>query len=158
MNLYIDTEWFLNQNIFLIGYKFGKYRVGTISNPTRADVLRLLRRKHKYIFVYGPDIKMLEKAFNLNIRKNHFCVNSLKLAKHYLRHKKYSLSYLEKIYKIDRRQKKYKENIFQMFVDWEIDWKRKYIISYNKQDVRTLAFLTDKILRENKVDLKKFRL
>lgn len=161
MNLYIDIEWFPlpEQVVFLIGYKYGNRKTQQLIEPTRKQVAMLFAQEEiSYVFVYGPDIGMLEKTFKLFIKKNYFCVNSLKLVKRLQPQQCNKLSCMEETYKIKRTQKKYKENIFQLFHDWQSPWKRKHILEYNLQDVESLKIITDDIIKKFKPNLEEYRL
>lgn len=80
-DLYLDLEWFFNQEIFLIGYAYSITQHGQLHDETLTmnNILQMLEPVDGYIYFYGPDIGMLEKATGLDIRNNFRCVNLLKV-------------------------------------------------------------------------------
>jgi TRAP-type mannitol/chloroaromatic compound transport system permease small subunit len=61
-NLYLDLEWFLNQNVFLIGYAYSLSEYGQLHDETLTvdNLEKILHPVNGYLFFYGHDIKMLE--------------------------------------------------------------------------------------------------
>ena len=150
-NLYLDCEWFLNQNLFLIGYAYSISEQGQLyENTLTVDHLaKVFKSADGYVFFYGPDIAMLEKYFSINIRDYCPCVNLLKVFKTALPGlSSYRLCELEKRYKISRDTLQYKTNIFQMWHDWNDFSLRKLILKYNMEDVLNLIRLKKIIFNE----------
>lgn len=140
-NLYIDCEWFVSQKIFLVGYAYSLTDFGQLHGRslTRANILKLLRKVDGYIFFYGPDIAMLEKNFNINIRDHWKCINLLRVFKTYKpRLKSFKLENIEKHYKVARTTHQYKQNIFFIFKDWYNENKKAIVLKYNMEDVINL--------------------
>lgn len=141
-NLYIDCEWFVNQKIFLVGWAYSIAEHGQLydQNLTRTNVIKLLNEVDGYIFFYGPDIAMLEKNFQIDIRNNFCCVNLLRVIRKYEPFlNSYKLSEVEKYYFITRSVFEYKQNIFRIFKDWFHPRLRKLVLLYNKDDVLNLV-------------------
>ena len=148
-NLFIDAEWYLNQRIFLIGYAF-EY-VGTEKiyvhqqyhkNIYDESVIQKFQQCTGYVFVYGPDIGMLEKRFNYPFREEFTCINFLKVVKELVPGlSSYKLADIEKHFGIYREQDKYKKNIFDIYDDWHDPNFRTYVLKYNEEDVYYLARL-----------------
>lgn len=139
-HIFIDCEWTLDQEIFLIGYA---YRYGTSGSLygrslTKATMKRILRGV-RYIYVYGPDIAYLEKNFDINFRRRYFCVNMLKLVRLIFPNRdSYKLADIEKHFKISRTTRKYKTSVFTIWKDWHDKTKREHVIRYNMEDARNL--------------------
>ena len=98
MDIYIDAEWFHNQKIFLLGYGYNLRKTGRLygRNLTKNNIIKILkpvRDSGGNIFFYGPDIVMMEKNFNLNIRENYRCCNLLKVFQRYVPSKSYKLAH-----------------------------------------------------------------
>jgi len=146
MDLFIDAEWFINQQMFVLGYG---YNIGSVnqlyhSKLTRENVKRLFKPVTGYVYFYGPDVGMVEKCFDLEIRENYKCINLLKLFRQFMPGlKSYKLSEIEKIYGLQRAPEsiEYKANIFKLMSDWNNPRLQKLILQYNFEDVANLIRL-----------------
>ena len=143
MTIYLDCEWTIDQDIFLIGYIYSNGRVGSLydSKLSKKSFMRLLEGID-YIIVYGPDIAYLEKYFDIELRQEFVCINALKLfRKTLIGLPSYRLSYIEELYSIIRKKRKYKTSVFTIWRDWFNLEKRKHVIIYNQEDVVNLLKL-----------------
>jgi len=150
-NLYLDLEWFTNQKLFLIGYAYSIKDFGQLyENTLTVDHLeQVFKPADGYVFFYGPDIAMLEKFFNINIRDHCPCVNLIRVFKKALPGRRsYKLSELEKTYGINRSTEEYKTNIFKLWHDWNDLRLRKLILKYNMEDVLNLIRLKKYIFND----------
>ena len=162
MDLYIDAEWYISQKLFLIGYahvdhyfktpiKSGQHYGKMISKANMMKLLKKVKKKN-CIFFYGPDIGMLEKTFNLNIRENYLCVNLLKVFKDlYPNESRYKLCDFEVKFGYARKTIKYKQSIFQVFYDWKDPVKRAIVLQYNEEDVISLAHIKKHVWKQHRV-------
>lgn len=150
MDLYIDLEWFINQEIYLIGYA---YNISTTTllydeTLTMENILQMLAPVDGYIYFYGPDIGMLEKATGLDIRNNFRCVNLLKVFRDIMPGmNSYKLASFEEMFEIKRSQKQYKTNIWKLVEDWNNPIKKQNVLKYNFEDVVNLVRLKTEIFR-----------
>lgn len=143
MTIYLDCEWTIDQDIFLIGYAYADGSVGALyeSKLSKTGFMRLLEGVD-YIIVYGPDIAYLEKYFEIDLREDFICINALKLFRKTLPGlPSYRLSYIEELYSIIRNKRKYKTSVFTIWRDWFNLEKRKHVIIYNQEDVVNLLKL-----------------
>jgi hypothetical protein len=150
-NLYLDLEWFTNQKLFLIGYAYSIKDFGQLyENTLTVDHLeQVFKPADGYVFFYGPDVAMLEKFFNINIREHCRCVNLIRVFRKALPGRNsYKLSELEKSYGIKRNTLQYKTNIFKMWHDWNDLKLRKLILKYNQEDVINLIRLKKYIFND----------
>lgn len=158
MDIYIDCEWYITQDVFLIGYAHNVREKGQLYDESLNyyEFNALLDKvEDDYIFFYGPDIGMLEKHFSIDIRNNYKCVNLLKVFKQALPHERsYKLAELERSYDIERTSRKYKTSIFEIFKDWKDPRKKKTVLKYNEEDVVNLLRLKKKIFAENGIKRK----
>lgn len=121
MDLYLDGEWFIGGKIFLLGWSrntkvFGQLYDDSLTEERFQD---LLDDTDGIIYFYGPDIGVIEKHFDIDIRSNYHCVNLLKVFKDNLTGmKNYKLATIEKHYHLQRNRLEYKANIFSIFKDW----------------------------------------
>lgn len=147
-DLYIDLEWFFNQDIFLVGYAYSISRYGQLYDRTltHQNVVQMLQPVDGYIYFYGPDIGMLEKATGLDIRNHYRCVNLLKVFRDIMPGMdSYKLASFEELFGIKRSQRQYKSNIFKLSEDWNNPYKKPHVLKYNMEDVVNLVRLKKEI-------------
>lgn len=149
-NLYLDAEWFPNQQVFLIGYAFDNGRpLQLYGRSLKWNRLQsALNATTGFIFFYGPDIALLENHFNTDIRNNYNCVNLLRVTRTFMPNaKSWKLAHLEKVFGIKREVSKYKKDIRQIYSDWFDARFRKRVLSYNRDDVRNLVLVKQKFFQ-----------
>ena len=162
-NIFIDAEWYLNQNIYLIGYAYdlsGTFQLYdfTINPISFAGILRDVDA----IYCYGPDVGMLEKFFDCDLKTYYYCFNLLTIIKRLEPNlKSYKLAELEKIVGIERRTMVYKSNIWKLHEDWNNPFKRQFALMYNREDVTNLIRVKNYFFQKHGVirkDIEKYRL
>ncbi len=147
-DLYIDLEWFFNQQIFLVGYAYSVTNYNQLydENLNMYNIQRMLAPVDGYIYFYGPDIGMLEKNTGLDIRNNYRCVNLLKVFRDIMPGmNSYKLASFEEMFEIKRSQRQYKSNIFKLAEDWNNPYKKQHVLKYNLEDVVNLVRLKKEI-------------
>ena len=143
-DLYLDLEWFMNQEVFLIGYAYSVCNAGQLYEESLNidNVISLFEPVNGSIYFYGPDIGMLEKNTGLDIRDNFNCVNLLPVFRNMLPGlESYRLAYIEELFGVKRSQTRYKSNIFKLAEDWYNPYKRQFVLKYNYEDVVNLVRL-----------------
>jgi len=158
MNIYIDEEWYPGGSIFLHSYATDTSECFQFYGKklTRENVARSLTpAANGMIFIYGPDIGMIEKEFNINIRRKFICINLIRVFKNLIPNRSsYKLADLEHDYGVHRKVKKYKENIFSIYSDFNNPFKRKAVLQYNREDVIHLRTLKEKIFKNHPISKK----
>jgi hypothetical protein len=154
-SLYLDCEWFIGGKLFLIG---GCYSDGTTFQLYHRKLNSVDFRKKLEgvtdIYIYGPDIGILEKNFLLKLRTKYRCFNLLKIFRQVLPpQKSYKLSALETKFGIHRARVEYKKNMFEIFYDWRKADKRGRVLQYNREDVINLMRLKRIIFKKYGVRL-----
>ncbi|HNQ67823.1 MAG TPA: ribonuclease H-like domain-containing protein [Bacteroidales bacterium] len=147
-DLYIDLEWFFNQELFLVGYAYSITNYGQLydENLNTENIIRILQPVDGYIYFYGPDIGMIEKSTGMDIRNNFRCVNLLKVFRDIMPGMdSYKLAYFEEMFEIKRSQRQYKSNIFKLAEDWNNPYKKQHVLKYNMEDVINLVRLKREI-------------
>lgn len=162
-NLFIDAEWFLNQQVYLVGYAYNlkscnQLYESTINRWAFASILRDVDA----IYCYGPDIGMMEKFFDCDLKTYFYCFNLLTIIRRLEPNlKSYKLSELEKLAGIERQTMVYKSNIWQLHADWQNPLKRQYAMLYNKEDVLNLIRVKNYFFQKHGItrkDIEKYRL
>ena len=154
-DLYLDAEWFIGGDIFLLGWcrtskVFGQMFDDTL---TEENFQSLLDGTTGIIYFYGPDIGIVEKYFGIDIRSNYHCVNLLKVFKDSLPGlKNYKLATIEKLYHVNRSRTEYKANIFSIFQDWRKPHVRSLVLQYNREDVINLCKLKQMIFAQYDIE------
>ena len=151
MDLFLDAEWFIGGDIFLLGWSRNTKVFGQLyeSTLTEERFQELLDDTDGIIYFYGPDIGIIEKYFDIDIRTNYHCVNLLKVFKDNLPGMpNYKLATIEKHYHVKRNRQEYKANIFSIFQDWRKPQVRSLVLQYNKEDVINLARLKNIIFAQ----------
>ena len=151
MDLYLDAEWFIGGKIFLLGWSRNTKVFGQMYDDTLTEerFQELLDDTDGIIYFYGPDIGVIEKHFDIDIRSNYHCVNLLKVFKDNLPGmKNYKLATIEKHYHLNRNRNEYKSNIFSIFKDWFKPQVRSLVLQYNREDVINLARLKNIIFAQ----------
>lgn len=150
-NIFIDCEWFLNQRIYLLGYAYNLNEWGQLcDNAVNLENLSIILDGVENIFVFGPDIGMMEKFFNVDLRNYFRCFNLLSIIKKiepYLY--SYKLCDLEQEAGIFRETIAYKTNIFTLHRDWFNPKKRPYALYYNREDVLNLIRVKNYFFQKN---------
>lgn len=155
MDLYLDAEWFIGGEIFLIGYAYDTRSFGSLHDDslTEENFQAVLHRCTGKVYFYGPDIGVIEKHFDIDIRSNYHCVNLLKVFRDQLPGlKSYKLAAIEKLYGLKRNRNEYKANIFSIFQDWRKPQVKSLVLQYNQEDVVNLAKLKQMIFIQKDVD------
>jgi hypothetical protein len=160
MDLYIDCEWQIPNKLFLIGYCYSQTTFNQLYDNTLtiSNVVNMLMPVDGFIFIYGPDIAIIENYFGIDIRHTKRCINLIKVFRHYEPYfSSYKLKALEWYYNVDRKSEAYKENIFTFLHDWYKPEMRKQCLLYNKEDVINLMkvkkmFFSDHEISKNDLD------
>lgn len=155
MDLYLDAEWFIGGDVFLIGYAYDKKSFGSLHDEslTEENFKKLLTPVTGKIYFYGPDIGVIEKYFDIDIRTNYHCVNLLKVFRDHLPGlKSYKLAAIEKLYGVKRNRNEYKANIFSIFQDWRKPQVKSLVLQYNQEDVINLVKLKHVIFAQKDVE------
>ena len=154
-DLYLDLEWFQNQEVFLIGYAYSITNAAQLYDDalTLESVKKMLSPVNGFIYFYGPDIGMLEKSTGLVIKENFRCINLLRVFRDIMPGMdSYRLAYLEEVFEIKRVQKQYKTDIFKLSKDWRNPYRKRMVLQYNYEDVVNLIRLKKQVFSLYGVD------
>lgn len=162
-SIFIDGEWFLNQQIYLIGYAYnlqGTYQLydSSMNRWAFGEILRDV----DVIYCYGPDVGMLEKFFDCDLKTYYWCFNLLTIIKRLEPDlPSYKLADLEKIVGIQREMMEYKSNIWQLHRDWRNPLKKQFALKYNREDVENLIRIKNYFFQKHGItrkDIEQYRL
>lgn len=162
-SIFIDGEWFLNQQIYLIGYAYNLSACNQLHDFTmnRAAFETILHGVD-VIYCYGPDVGMLEKFFDCDLKTYYYCFNLLTIIKRLEPDlPSYKLADLEKLVGIQREQMEYKSNIWQLHRDWCNPLKKQFALMYNREDVVNLIKVKNHFFQKHGItrkDIEQYRL
>lgn len=154
-NLYIDAEWFPNQQIFLIGYAREDAKVYQLYSRTLNErrFLKVLNDTTGYVYFYGPDIALCENHFGVDIRNYFECVNLLRITRACMPNaKSWKLAHMEKVFGLSRGVAKYKRSIFQIYDDWNDPKYRQRVLRYNLDDVKNLVLIKQRLFARYEIN------
>jgi len=143
-HLYLDCEWFIPQDLFLVGYCYNIRDHGQLYGRrlSRTSMKKVLAKVDGYVFVYGPDAAVIEKQLNIDIKGRYRVINLLKVFRHKMPGlKSYALANIEKKFKLHREVDKYKRNMRLIYKDWYHSVRRQHVLKYNQADVLNLCRL-----------------
>ncbi len=149
-NLFIDAEWFPNQELFLVGYSREDANVKQLYSRslTTRNFKRILDDTKGHIYFYGPDIALCENHFGMDIRNNYDCINMLRITRACMPGaKSWKLAHMEKVFGCKRNVAKYKKSIFQIYDDWNDKKYRERVLQYNADDVRNLVIIKQRLFK-----------
>ncbi|MCW5907324.1 MAG: ribonuclease H-like domain-containing protein [Chitinophagales bacterium] len=152
--MYLDAEWFPNQQVFLIGYARDDAEPRQLYGRmlTWKRFRNTLNQTNGFVFFYGPDIALMENHFETDIRNNYRCVNLLRVTRAYMPNaQSWRLAHLEKVFHLKRTVNKYKKNIRQIYSDWNDARYRARVLAYNRDDVSNLVLLKQKMFARYKI-------
>jgi len=162
-SIFIDAEWFLNQHIYLIGYAYnlsGCYQLHDFT--MNAAAFSTILYDVDCIYCYGPDVGMLEKFFDCDLKTYFYCFNLLTIIKRLEPDlPSYKLANLEKLVGIQREQIEYKSNIWQLHRDWCNPLKKQFAMQYNREDVTNLILIKNYFFQKHGItrkDIEQYRL
>lgn len=139
--LYLDCEWFINQNMYLVGYAYNLRDKGQLwgRQLTRRRIEELFNGVD-YVVFWGPDIGMLEKCFEMELKGRYKCINFLTVVRYlHPRAKSFKLAHWERLAGIQRETMEYKTDIWKLSEDWTKN--RARCLQYNMEDVINMVYV-----------------
>lgn len=135
-SIYIDCEWYIGGDIFLIGWAYSARSQGQLYDATltQSKFMRLLDGV-SYIYFYGPDVGVIERHWKIRLRDKYICINILKVFKHHFHSNSYKLANIEKLFGIHRQEAEYKKSVFMIWHDWKNPQRKQRLLKYNREDV-----------------------
>lgn len=135
-SIYIDCEWYIGGDIFLIGYAYSARSHGQLYDGTltQSRFMRLLEGV-SYIYFYGPDVGVIEKQWGIRLRDKYICINILKVFRHHFHARSYKLAHIEVMFGIYRSEVEYKKSVWMIWLDWKNPQRKARLLKYNREDV-----------------------
>ena len=145
-DVFIDCEWTNGDYITVLGaYSFGQDRFQLFDTKlTRNRFSRFInccneRNPSHYVFLFchGPDVGKIMNYFNLKLKQNYYCINTVTAFNRFTRFKEKSLGYLEQKFGLTRTHALSSSEISTL---WNSDnpSERQIVLDYNWDDCLNL--------------------
>jgi len=155
-DVFIDCEWIHGDYITILGaYSVGQSRFQLYNETlTRRRFSRFVnccnnRNTSRYVFLFchGPDVGKIIKHFNLRLKRNYYCINTINAFNRFTRFRTKSLGYLEQQFGLPRTHALSSCEISKL---WSSDNRcdRQIVLDYNWEDCVNLWRLVT-ILKNN---------
>lgn len=162
-DVYLDCEWIQGDYLTILGaYSPGQDRFqlyGEKLTPNRLS--RFLNRcsdrnisRYTLLFCHGPDIGRIVKQFDLKLKEDYYCINTITAFKTYTSFRDLSLGHLEQYFGIPR---KYALSSSEMIDFWNNRLKRRIVLAYNWEDCMNLWRLVNILKSEYGVTRSDFK-
>ena len=141
-DVFVDCEWIGGENLTILGaYSIGQRRFQLHDRMlTRNRFSRFLNRccnrsgsQYTFLFCHGPDIGRVMTEFNLRLKKNYYCINTVTAFRNFTQFRDLSLGHLEQYFRLPR---KYVLTPSEMSDFWNSKSRRKrrIVLGYNWED------------------------
>lgn len=158
-DVFIDCEWIGGEYLTILGaYSLGQNRFQLYGNKlTRNRFSRFLNQcsersgfRYTLLFCHGPDLGRITKLFNLKLKRNYYCINTVTAFNTFTQFRNKTLGHLERYFGLPR---KYAFTSSEMRQLWESNgWKkRRKVLEYNWEDCVNLWRLVNILKNEYSV-------
>ncbi len=140
-DVFIDCEWVEDDYLTILGaYSYGQDRFQlydeTLTKRRFSRFLNICSERSKgatFLFCHGPDIGKIEKHFDLDLKQNYYCINTITAFKRFTRFQNVSLRHLEQYFNLPRKYALSNADINRLWKsgDWN---KRRIVLDYNWED------------------------
>lgn len=145
-DIFIDCEWIPCDKVTILGaYSPGRDRTQLYGDMlTRNRFSRFLNQccsrtgsADTLLFCHGPDIKRIEDEFEVNLKENYCCVNTIKAFKEFSGAYYTRLDHLEKRFGLHRTHRLTCNDVWRLWQSRSLE-ARKKVLEYNWEDCRNL--------------------
>ena len=111
-DVYIDCEWIGGDYLTILGvYSPGQRRFQLFGKAlTRRRLSRFLnlccernRSQYTLLFCHGPDLGRIKKEFNLDLKEDYYCINTITAFRMFTNFRDVSLGHLERYFGLSRK-------------------------------------------------------
>jgi hypothetical protein len=145
-DVFIDCEWIQGEYLTILGaYSFGQSRFQLYDKTlTRNRFSRFLNRccdrsgsRYTFLFCHGPDVGRVKEYFNLRLKRDYYCINTVTAFNAFTQFKEASLGHLEQYFGLPR---KYAFSSTEIRDLWNSGrrWDRRAVLEYNWEDCLNL--------------------
>ena len=145
-DIFIDCEWIEGEYLTILGaYSLGRSRFQLYGKKlTRNRFSRFLNRccdrsgsRYTFLFCHGPDIGRVKKEFNLRLKKDYYCINTVTAFNTFTQFRNRSLGHLEQYFGLPRKYALSSSEIRDL---WNSGSRRalRTVLEYNWEDCLNL--------------------
>jgi hypothetical protein len=121
--------------------RFSRFLNGCFDRTGSVDTL---------LFCHGPDIKRIEDEFNLDLKGNYYCINTIKAFKEFSGAYYTRLDHLEKRFRLNRVHALTFKDVWRLWQSRRLE-ARKRVLEYNWEDCMNLWRLVSILRSQYKV-------
>ena len=141
-DVFIDCEWIGSDYLTILGaYSPGQSRFQLYGKKlTRIRLSRFLNRccdrnasRYTLLFCHGPDVGRIREMFNLRLKEDYYCINTITAFREFTNFGDRTLGHLEQYFRLPR---KYALSSYEMSGLWNSKKRkhRKIVLDYNWDD------------------------
>ena len=140
-DVFIDCEWIHGDYLTILGaYSPGQRRFQLYGKKlTRNRFSRFLNLcwersfRYAFLFCHGPDVGRVMKKFDLKLKRNYYCINTVTAFNSFTQFRDATLGHLERYFRLPRKYALTSTEIRNLWNsnNW---WKRKIVLEYNWDD------------------------
>ena len=164
-DVFVDCEWTHEGDITILGaYSPGQSRFQLYGKRlTRNRFSRFLNRcrnrsvsRYTFLFCHGPDIGKIKKKFNLGLKRNYYCLNTIRAVNTFTNFRDATLGHLEQYFEV---QREYALSSYEISNFWKSNSrkKRRIVLEYNWEDCVNLWQLMNVLKNEYGVTRSQFK-
>jgi hypothetical protein len=162
--LYLSAEWFIGGEPYLISWATNLRTFGHLHDEqlSRHRLMKLIKAAD-YIFVYGPDLGIIEKHFGIEIRAHNHCINLLKVFRDVLPwwYTSMKLNDLATSFGVGNEATETNENIWEVLRNWQKPQGKATAIADNEDTLEKMIRLKRAIFEKYNItnrDLKNYKM
>ena len=155
-DVFIDCEWIGGDYLTILGaYSLGQSRFQLFGKTlTRRRLSRFLnlccgrnRSRDILLFCHGPDLGRIRREFDLELKEEYYCINTITAFRRFTNFRDVSLGHLERYFGLSR---KYAPSTSEMNAMWNSRKRkdRQVVLNYNWEDCINLWHLVNVLKRD----------
>lgn len=164
-DVFIDCEWVHGEYLTILGaYSPGQDRFQLYGKRlTRNRLSRFLNRcryrsgsRYTFLFCHGPDLGRIEREFDLNLKQDFYCINTVNAFSTFTQFRDVSLGHLEWYFGLPRKYALSSSEISKL---WKSNSRkdRRIVLGYNWEDCLNLRRLVNVLKNNYNVTRSNFR-
>lgn len=164
-DVFIDCEWTEGEYLTILGaYSLGQSRFQLYDKRlTRNRLSRFLNRccnrsgsRYTFLFCHGPDMGRIKKKFNLRLKRDYYCINTVTAFRTFTLFRDVSLGHLEQYFGLPRKYALSSSEIRNL---WNSNRRqdRRIVLEYNWEDCVNLWRLVNVLKNKYNVTRSDFK-
>ncbi len=159
--VFIDCEWIEGDYLTILGaYSYGQDKFQLYDETlTRRRFSRFLNictnrsgGSETFLFCHGPDIGRIESFFDMYLKKDYYCINTITAFRTFTTFRDTSLGHLEEYFEFPRRYALTTNEMKDLWNSGNED-NRRIVLKYNWDDCTNLWRLVRIVMKEYNVTI-----